>query len=147
MCLYFIYIRYFTSGGPLKICVGNLNHWSGKYNSPFYFCFISLFFLLLLMPQGSVPTVLILKFGAANFTDPGPLKIWPTHAGMKSRVEWFCLQECFRLTRTFVPLGVNLVPRSWSRISSDPLEVWIFIKKSKYEVCFWISCSIKKIRK
>ena len=27
---------------------------SGKYNSPFYFCFLSLFFLSLFLPQGSV---------------------------------------------------------------------------------------------
>ena len=63
---------------------------SGKYNLPLYFCSLSLFFLSLFLPQGSV-YCLSLNFGTQDFTDPGLLKILRTLTGLS----WFCLHKCF----------------------------------------------------
>ena len=62
---------------------------SGKYNLPLYFCSLSLFFLSLFLPQGSV-YCLSLNFGTQDFTDPGLLKILRTLTGLS----WFCLHNC-----------------------------------------------------
>ena len=62
---------------------------SGKYNLPLYFCSLSLFFLSLSLPQGSV-YCLSLNFGTQDFTDPGLLKILRTLTGLS----WFCLHNC-----------------------------------------------------
>ena len=63
---------------------------SGKYNSPLYFCFLSLFFSI------TLPAVRIsLKFfkcGTQDFTDPGLLKIRRTLTGLSL---WICPHKCF----------------------------------------------------
>ena len=63
---------------------------SAKYNSPLYFCFLSLFFSI------TLPAVRIsLKFfkcGTQDFTDPGLLKIRRTLTGLSL---WICLHKCF----------------------------------------------------
>ena len=64
---------------------------SGKYISPLYFCFLSLFFYHSSCRKDHF-TVLSLKFGTQDFTDPGLLKIRRTHTGLSL---WFCLHKCF----------------------------------------------------
>ena len=73
----------------LKDCVANRN--IGKYHSPFYFVFFLYFFYHSFCRKDQF-TVLILKFGIEDFTDPGLLKIWLTLNGLSL---WFCLQKCF----------------------------------------------------
>ena len=48
-------------------------------------------------------TVLSLKFGTQDFTDPGLLNIRRTLTGLSL---WFCLHECFlqELFATFLPM-------------------------------------------
>ena len=61
-----------------------------RQNSPLYFCFLSLFFSITL-PADQF-TVLILKFGTQDFTDPGLLKI---RLILTSLSLLFCLRNCF----------------------------------------------------
>ena len=64
---------------------------SDKYYSPFivvffiYFCYHSFY-------DKDQFTVLILKFGIEDFTDPGLLKSRLTLTGLSL---WFCLHKCF----------------------------------------------------
>ena len=63
---------------------------SGKYNLPLYFCSLSLFFYHSSRRKDQF-TILNLKFGTQDFTDPGLLKIRWTLTGLSL---WFCLHKC-----------------------------------------------------
>ena len=58
----------------------------------FIFIFFLYFFLSLFLPYKDQFTVLSLKFGTQDFTDPGLLKIRGTLTGLSL---WFCLHKCF----------------------------------------------------
>ena len=74
---------------------------SGKYNSPFYFCFLSFFSYDSSCSRKDQFTALIFQFGIEDFTDPGLLRILLTITGLSLR---FCLHKCFLCSHYFKQL-------------------------------------------
>ena len=70
------YIYGILQGGPVEDLCCKPKYWANIIHH-FIFVFF-LYFSITLPAVRIISDCLILKFGTANFTDPGALKIWPT---------------------------------------------------------------------